>query len=105
MGASQVLVCKRITVITLILFAVLVPSANGCLCKTNPQTACNSLSASDVIFLGTVKSIEDRPWSEFWSTSKQHSLLSLMSEYAIFRNEVIVKFSVQEVFKGVLARE
>lgn len=82
----------------------LVNAANACQCSGVLPTPCNSLSTPGVIFLGTVKSIENRPWSEFWSFS-DHSGMSWRDRLAILRDEVIVNFSVEEIYKGDPARE
>lgn len=83
-----------------------VPLANTCQCGISvEQSPCNSLSTDGVVFLGTVTSIESRPWAEFWSFSKTYSGLSLKQRYSIFRDEVVVNFAVQEVFKGAPAQK
>lgn len=53
-----------------------------------------------MIFLGTVESIENRPWSEFWPFIKQTQGFSWRQRYDVFRDEIIVNFSVNETFKG-----
>lgn len=73
-----------------------VNAANACQCSGVLPSPCNSLSSPGVIFLGTVTSIENRPWREFWSFSKAYSGMSLRNRVAIFRDEVIVNFSVVE---------
>ena len=88
-----------------VLSAVLVQTANACQCDSIPQTACNSLSTPGVIFLGTVRSVDNRPWTEFWSFSKAYSGMPLKDRLAMFRDEVIVNFSVEEIYKGDPARE
>src|SRR5260370_29005007 len=95
----------RNAVIVSIVSAVLVHAANACQCAGVAQSPCNSLSTSGVIFLGTVKTIENRPWMEFWSFSKTYSGMSLRDRLAMFRDEVIVNFSVEEIYKGGPARE
>jgi hypothetical protein len=87
------------------LFAALLQVANACQCSGIPQSPCNSLSHSGVIFLGTVKSVENRSWSEFWSFSKSYSGGAWRERLALFRDEVIVNFSVEEIYKGSPARE
>jgi hypothetical protein len=83
------------------LSAVLVSVTNACQCSKIAETPCNSLSDSDVIFLGTVESIENRPWSEFWLFSKTYSFTSLRNRLAMFRDEVIVNFSVEEIYRDL----
>lgn len=96
----------RTTLIVSILSAALVHAANACQCdKSVPQSPCNSLSTSAVIFLGTVRSIDNRPWTEFRSFSKTYSFMPPRDQLAAFKDEVIAKFSVQEVFKGEPASE
>ena len=85
--------------------ATLVHPANACTCAGVVPSPCNSLSNPGVIFVGTVKSIENRPWSEFWSFSKRYSGMSLRNRVAVFRDEVIVNFSVDESYKGDPVRE
>jgi len=75
-------------------------SSLACQCAESKRTPCNSLYGSGVIFLGTVESIQDRPWSEFWPFVKQTSGYTWRQRYAMFRDEIIINFSVQEVFKG-----
>jgi hypothetical protein len=82
-----------------------VNAANACQCSGVLPSPCNSLSSPGVIFLGIVTSIENRPWREFWSFSKAYSGMSLRDRVAIFRDEVIVNFSVVEIYKGNPARE
>lgn len=92
-----------IAAIVSILSAAFVPAVNACLCRSESQSPCNSLSTSGVIFLGTVKSIENRPWRELFSNT--YSGMSLRNRLAMFRDEVIVNFSVEEIYKGGPARE
>ena len=96
-------VCRAF--IVSLVFAALVNAANACQCSGIPQSPCNSLSHSGVIFLGRVKSIENRPWSEFWSFSRSYSGTSLRNRFAMFRDEVIVNFSVEEIYNGDPVRE
>ncbi len=98
-------VLVRSVLIVSIVLTELVNAANACQCSGVLPSPCNSLSTPGVIFLGTVKSIENRPWSEFWSFSKTYSGASLRDRLAIFRDEVIVNFSVEETYKGSPARE
>lgn len=103
---SRIRVQIRTPLIVSILFAALVHAANACQCdKSVPQSPCNSLSTSAVIFLGTVRSIDNRPWTEFWSFSKTYSGTPLRNRLAVFRDEVIVNFSVEEIFRGDSARD
>jgi hypothetical protein len=95
----------RTAVIVSVVSATLVHAANACQCSGVLPSPCNSLSTSGVIFLGTVKSIENRPWSEFWAFSKAYSDMSWRDRLAMFRDEVIVNFSVEEMYKGDPARE
>jgi hypothetical protein len=95
----------RTAVIVSVVSATLVHAAYACQCGGVLPSPCNSLSTSGVIFLGTVRSIENRPWTEFWSFSKTYSGFSLRDRLAIFRDEVIVNFSVDEIYKGDPARE
>ena len=91
--------------IAILVYAAFIPVANACQCSAVLPSPCNSLSNPGVIFLGTVQSIENRPWGEFWSFSKSYSGMSLSSRLAMFRDEVIVNFSVDEIYKGDPARE
>jgi hypothetical protein len=98
-------VLVRNVLIVSIVLTELVNAANACQCSNVSPSPCNSLSTPGVIFLGTVKSIENRPWSEFWSFSKTYSGMSWKDRLAMFRDEVIVNFSVEEIYNGDPARE
>jgi len=94
----------RAFMVTLVV-AALIHAANACQCSKVAESPCNSLSTSDVIFLGRVTAIENRPWSEFWSFSKTYSGTSLRNRLAMFRDEVIVNFSAEEIYKGSPVRQ
>jgi hypothetical protein len=103
--AARVGAQARSALFATIALAAFVHGANACQCSGVVPSPCNSLSHGGVIFLGTVRSIENRPWSEFWSFSKSFSGTSLRNRFAMFRDEVIVNFSVEEIYKGDPTRE
>jgi hypothetical protein len=103
--ASRFGVHIRSALVASILLAALVHVAHACQCGGVLPSPCNSLSTSGVIFLGTVTSIENRPWTEFWSFSKAYSGMSLSNRLAMFRDEVVVNFSIEEIYKGDPALE
>ena len=83
-----------------LLISLLSHKVFACQCGGGGVSPCASLSNYSSIFLGTVESVENRPLKEFLSFAKLRSAGSLRDQYAVFRDEIIVNFSVQETFKG-----
>jgi len=83
-----------------LLISLLSHKVFACQCGGGGVSPCASLSNYSSIFLGTVESVENRPLEEFLSFAKLRSAGSLRDQYAVFRDEIIVNFSVQETFKG-----
>jgi hypothetical protein len=83
-----------------LVFSIFDLPARACQCGVGDATPCSSLSNYGAIFLGTVQSVDNRPLTEFPRFSKTHSGRSWREQYRIFKDEVVINFSVQEVFKG-----
>jgi hypothetical protein len=83
-----------------LVFSVFDLPATACQCGVGEATPCASLSNYGAILVGTVQSVDNRPLTEFPRFSKTHSGWSWREQYRMFKDEVVINFSVQEVFKG-----
>ena len=69
----------------LLLFALFGPAALACKCQLT-LSACNEVAATDVVFVGTVRSIEPN-FLDAWNANQTSSLALLNKEYARVQND------------------